>query len=96
MKALFQNDKHTVKAVKAERITNGSISVHMHCCDNPSTEWRHTLYPTPGMTTDQIDQKLAEVAQQVADLHESMDIAHNYILGFVEERPADQPTMELK
>lgn len=96
-KKLYTDSGHSVSAVKIERVTNGSLVVHLHCCDNPTTEHRHTIYDVHKQTSEQITAELQEISKFVANQHASMDAAHKFLTeNFIEEVPAAKPTMELK
>lgn len=102
---------HTVTAIKAEKVANGAIAVHLRCCDDPTSDHPHTLYHMQvvkqsdgsnvvvhGLDQTSIDQKLQSVAAEVvAPQHESIQAAHAYLMSLVGiEEPTPKTTMTLK
>ena len=84
-KVLYSLNKHTVKAVHVEAVSNGQLVVHLHCCDNPSTEHRHTIDKVHNMTREQIDVSLAEATKFVAEQHASFEASLKHLKALVEE-----------
>ena len=95
-KILHSAKGHTVKAVKVEAVSNGELVVCLCCCDNPTTEHRHTMGNLHLFSPAEVEAKLSEVAKFVAAQHESMDaaIAHIKILVDAAAPPAvSKPTL---
>jgi hypothetical protein len=74
-----EKNGHKVSAVKVEQTSNGTLTVHLHCCDNPTTEHRHTLYQLHKLSPEDLKKELADIGAIVAEQHASMEAAHKFI-----------------
>lgn len=83
-KILYEANGHYVKAVKVETIANGQLVVHLHCCDNPETEHRHTMGNLHLLSSADVEAKLTEISQFVAEQHQSLEAAKKHIESLID------------
>lgn len=67
---------HDVRVVKVHQVSNGQVTIHLRCCNNPSTDYPCTFgVSVPGtnqphqFTAQEIDKKLAAAGKIVAAHH---------------------------
>ena len=65
--------KHKAELVKVERVGNGAVVFHAHCCGDRQTEMRHTLYLHAAITDEQVEQEVQEHLRHTAAMHAAHD-----------------------
>jgi hypothetical protein len=89
-KVIHEQNGHTVKAVKIEALANGILVVCLHCCDNPDTEHRMSIYRLHEKTIGDIEAAMLENAKFVAAQHASLEAARAHIKSLIGDEPAAQ------
>lgn len=64
---------HKAELVKVEKVGNGAVVFHAHCCGDRQTETRHTLYLHAAITDEQVEQAVQEHLTRTAALHAAHD-----------------------
>ena len=97
-KTIFKSaDGHEVKIHHVEKIADGTLVVHLRCCDDPTTDCRHTFHHAQeinGQIVHGLEQKpLLEKIQthsapMVAKQHATVNAATKFLQSFMDEEPA--------
>lgn len=62
---------HEAKVIGVYRVNNGEVVVHIRCCDDPTTESRHT-FNSMKIPIEQVNKEIAEHCVHTAKQHETV------------------------
>ena len=81
---------HTTEVVASQKLSNGQFCVIIRCCNNPSTDWTHTMAAEVLADPDKRAASIGKAREWCSQLHQqAMDaeIAALNEMGKTEEHP---------